>query len=90
MEEKIDSNERQLRASVEIDQEFSGDKLASDFKQLEATAGNATADAQLLQLKQKMGLIAAPAADTNKKLGAGAQQAEEIDAEEIHDENTTA
>ena len=90
MEEKIDSNERQLRASVEIDQEFSGDKLASDFKRLEATAGNATADAQLLQLKQKMGLLAAPSAADNKQLGAGASQAEELDAEEIHDENTPA
>jgi phage shock protein A len=91
MEEKIDQNERQLRASVEIDQEFSGDKLASDFKRLEATAGNATADAQLLQLKQKMGILAAPPADNNKQLGAGSADAEEIsDAEEIHDENTTA
>jgi phage shock protein A len=91
MEEKIDQNERQIRAHVEINEEFSGDRLASDFKRLEATAGNATADAQLLALKQKMGLIAAPAAsDANKQLGAGQGQAEEIaDAEEIHDENTT-
>ncbi len=28
MEEKIDSHDRQIRASVEIDEEFSGDKLA--------------------------------------------------------------
>jgi phage shock protein A len=91
MEEKIDSNERQLRASVEIDQEFSGDRLASDFKRLEATAGNATADAQLLQLKQKMGLLAAPSAADNKQLGAGSSAGDEIpDAEEIHDENTSA
>ena len=61
-----------------------------DFKALEATAGNATADAQLLALKQKMGLIAAPAPDTNKQLAAGAGEAEEIaDAEEIPDENST-
>jgi len=91
MEEKIDQNERQIRAHVEINEEFSGDRLASDFKRLEATAGNATADAQLLALKQKMGLIAAPAAsDSNRQLAAGEGAADEIaDAEEVHDENTT-
>jgi phage shock protein A len=91
MEEKIDQNERQIRAHVEIDQEFSGDKLATDFKALEATAGNAGADAQLLALKQKMGLIAAPAApDANRQLAAGQGHADEIaDAEEVHDENPT-
>ncbi|MEO8192842.1 MAG: PspA/IM30 family protein [Gemmatimonadales bacterium] len=91
MEEKIDQNERQIRAHMEINEEFSGDRLASDFKRLEATAGTATADAQLIALKQKMGLIAAPAApDASKQLGAGQGEAEEIaDAEEIHDENPT-
>jgi phage shock protein A len=88
MEEKIDQNERQIRAHVEINEEFSGDRLASDFKRLEATAGSAGADAQLTALKQKMGLIAAPAADSNKQLGAG--EADEIaEVEEIHDENAT-
>ena len=82
MEEKIDQNERQIRAHVEINEEFSGDRLASDFK--------ATADAQLLQLKQKMGLIAAPKPEENRQLAAGAAAAEEIpEAEEIPDENTT-
>ena len=62
----------------------------SDFKQLEATAGNATADAQLLALKQKMGLIAAPAPDTTRQLGTGTPEEEEIpEAEEIPDEKTT-
>ena len=90
MEEKIDQNERQIRAHVEIDQEFSGDRLATDFKKLEATAGNATADAQLLALKQKMGLIAAPKPDANKQLAAGAGEGEEVaEIEEIHDENPT-
>jgi phage shock protein A len=88
MEEKIDQNERQIRAHVEINEEFSGDRLASDFKRLEATAGSAGADAQLTALKQKMGLIAAPAADSNKQLGAG--ESDEIaEVEEIHDENAT-
>ena len=40
MEEKIEQNERQIAASVQIDQEFSGDALSSQFKQLEASAGD--------------------------------------------------
>src|ERR671929_996852 len=35
MEERIEQSERQLKASVEIDEEFSGDNLANQFKQLE-------------------------------------------------------
>jgi len=74
MEEKIEQNERQIRASSEIDEEFSGDRLANDFKRLERTAGTASADMQLLALKQKMGVLpAAPAAGSNQ-LGAGAPQ----------------
>lgn len=91
MEEKIDANERTIRAHIAINEEFSGDRLANDFKRLEATAGNATADAQLLQLKQKMGLLAVPASEQSKQLGAGQPQAGEIvDAEEVHDEKPTA
>jgi phage shock protein A len=88
MEEKIEANERQVRASAEIEDEFSGDKLANDFKRLEAAGGDASADILLIQLKQKMGVL--PAGTTNNKaLGAGAQQqAEEEPVDlEIHDEN---
>ena len=87
MEEKIEQNERMLKASTEIDQEFSGDRLQSDFKQLEKVAGAASADAQLLALKQKMGLLSAPAAE-KKALGAGAQPAEDVhaDIEDAHEE----
>ncbi len=60
MEEKIDANERQLRAANEIDEEFTGDKLAREFKQLERSAGGADADSRLLALKQKMGVLPAP------------------------------
>ncbi len=90
MEEKIDQNERQIRAHVEINEEFSGDRLATDFKRLEATAGTATADAQLLQLKQKMGILPpTPAPDANRQLASGGagQEDEVADVEEIHDEN---
>jgi phage shock protein A len=71
MEERIEQNERQIKASVEIDQEFSGDRLASEFKQLEASAGDATADLQLLQLKQKMGLLTSGQPASSRQLGAG-------------------
>ena len=72
MEEKITSNERLIKASSEIEEEFTGDRLQGEFKQLEKAAGSASADQQLIALKQKMGLLgpggtAAPA----KRIGAG-------------------
>jgi hypothetical protein len=77
-----------IKASVEIDEEFSGDRLQRDFKALEKAHGSASADAQLMALKQKMGILPAPSAPDQKKLGAGANDAEEIHAEveEVHDE----
>ena len=74
MEEKITTNERQLQAAQEIDEEFSGDRLAGEFKQLERSAGGANADAQLLQLKQRMGVLGAGAPAASKQLGAGAKE----------------
>jgi phage shock protein A len=90
MEEKIEANERKVRASAEIEEEFSGDKLANDFKRLEAAGGNQSADILLIQLKQKMGVL--PGGTTNNKaLGAGAQQQQQQEEDavdvEIHDEN---
>jgi len=88
MEEKIDSNERKIRASAEIDEEFSGDKLAKDFKRLEAAGGNQSAEMLLIQLKQKMGVLPPGAVTSSKALGAGGLAEEEaIEVEEIHDEN---
>lgn len=86
MEEKIEQNERMLKASSEIDQEFTGDKLQKDFKQLERSAGTASAESQLLALKQKMGLLPSPAAAEKKQLGAGAAPAEDVHAEIEEDE----
>jgi len=81
MEEKIESNERRVKASAEIDEEFSGDKLANDFKRLESGSGSATAEMQLIALKQKMGMLGAGAQAPSKALGSGAGAAE--DAAEI-------
>jgi diacylglycerol kinase family enzyme len=75
-----------VRASAEIEEEFSGDKLANDFKRLEAAGGNASAEILLIQLKQKMGVLPAGSVN-NKALNAGRQADEEaIEVEEIHDE----
>jgi phage shock protein A len=71
MEERIEQNERMLKASNEIDEEISGDRLATDFKRLERTSGSASADMQLLALKQKMGMLPAGAPQQNRQLGAG-------------------
>jgi phage shock protein A len=90
MEEKISQNERLIKASTEIDEEFSGDRLQKDFKLLERSAGSASADAQLLALKQKMGLLPASAPAEQRQLGAGNANEEtvhaEVEEEEVHDE----
>src|SRR6266705_3067043 len=65
MEEKIESNERKVKANAEIDEEFSGDRLANDFKKLEAGGANISAEMQLIALKQKMGVL--PPANANNK-----------------------
>src|SRR5512146_91367 len=57
MEERIETNERQIRAHAEIEEEFTGDTLQRDFKQLEKGATTASVDNQLLALKQKMGIL---------------------------------
>ncbi|MBX9929184.1 MAG: PspA/IM30 family protein [Gemmatimonadaceae bacterium] len=74
MEEKVEQNERMIKASSEIDEEFSGDRLQADFKRLEKVAGSASADQQLAALKQKMGLLGAGGSSAPKALGAGEQE----------------
>jgi phage shock protein A len=87
MEERIEQNERQIKASAEIDEEFQGDRLAKDFKQLERTAGSMSADMQLLALKQKMGMLPAGQPAANKQLNAGGTRgANSADEEEVHAE----
>jgi len=53
MSNKIDQLEAEAEAGAEIQEEYTGDVLASQFAQLEKTAG---ADDELLALKRKMGL----------------------------------
>jgi phage shock protein A len=80
MEERIETNERQLKASVEIEEEFTGDRLQQDFKVLEKGATGAAVDARLLELKQKMGVLPA-STGTRGQLAAGKRDAETVDAE---------
>jgi phage shock protein A len=87
MEERIEQNERQIKASAEIDEEFQGDRLAKDFKQLEKSAGSMSADMQLLALKQKMGMLGAGQSPGNKQLGAGGTRSNNAaNEEEVHAE----
>jgi phage shock protein A len=58
MSAKIDQMEAEAEAGAEVQEEFTGDVLASQFSRLERSAG---ADDDLAILKRKMGL--APAAD---------------------------
>jgi phage shock protein A len=82
MEERIETNERQLKASVEIEEEFTGDRLQQDFKALEKNAGSAAVDDRLLALKQKMGVLSAGSSGTRGQLGAGkSRDAETVDAD---------
>ena len=91
MEEKIAQNERMIKAHSEIDEEITGDKLQHDFKQLEKSTGAASAEAQLMALKQKMGLLPAGAPMNQRKIGAGAAAEETVhaDVEDIHDEKAS-
>ncbi len=84
MEERIENNERMIKASSEIDDEFTGDTLQREFKQLEKGAVGVSVDNQLLALKQKMGMLPAPAAQPNKALGAGQRDEETVHAEIEH------
>lgn len=82
MEERIENNERQIKASAEIDDEFSGDSLQRDFKALEKGAVGVSVDNQLLALKQKMGMLPAGGTTSNKAIGAGQPR----DEDEVHTE----
>jgi phage shock protein A len=83
MEERIENNERQIKASAEIDEEFTGDTLNQQFKQLEKGNVGVSVDNQLLALKQKMGMLPA-STPQNKAIGAGQRDEETVHAEIEH------
>ena len=76
MAEQIEHEERKLIAAAEVHDDLSGDSLMKQFQSLEVKAD---ADAQLLALKQKMGLLGAGAPTEAKQLGKGAADAELVE-----------
>jgi phage shock protein A len=85
MEEKIEMNERRLAATTEIEEEFAGDRLQSDFKRLEKEAGGLSAEARLLELKQKMGMLPSGTSAQAKQLPKGAADITDADFEHLDD-----
>ena len=88
MTQKIDQMEAEAEAAGEIQEEYSGDTLASQFATLERTAG---ADEEMNALKRKMGLLppeappeapAAPARVEAPAKSAGAPAASATPAEQ--------
>ena len=74
MAAKVDQIEAEAEAGAELAEEYSGDTLATKFKQLEGTHG---ADEDLTALKRKMGLLPpeeakAPAEPVQARVEAGA------------------
>jgi phage shock protein A len=81
MEEKIDDMERQALAASELAGELSGDSLQQEFKALEY---HGSADQQLLELKEKMGMLPAGGSEAPQQLGSGGQEVQ--DAEVVEEE----
>jgi phage shock protein A len=79
MAQRIEDSERMALASAEVTEELGSDRLEKEFQRLEISDG---ADARLLDLKRKMGMLPpgeeekpgelAPSGDSRRQLGAGA------------------
>jgi phage shock protein A len=74
MADRIQQNERLALAAASVSEELTGDNLEREFKQLETGGGDAI-DYKLLEMKQQMGLLGAPAPAENRALGAGQPEA---------------
>lgn len=83
MEERIEQSERMLKATTEIDEEVTGDRLQSQFRQLERGAASSTVDARLLELKQKMGVLPPASAAGSKQIGAGQSRGRTANDEQV-------
>ncbi len=74
MEERIDDMERQALAAAELAGELEGDGLDQQFAQLEY---HGNADQQLIDLKQKMGVLESGEGDAKKQIGDGKTDVED-------------
>lgn len=73
MEERIADMERQALAATELAGELEGDTLDQQFAQLEV---HGNADQQLIELKEKMGVLPSGESAKKKQLGAGGDDVE--------------
>jgi phage shock protein A len=102
MADKIDQLEAEAEAQGELAEEYSGDTLATQFKQLESTH---SADDDLVALKRKMGIlppdaappvqpvqarVEAPAPAGQSEQDEVAAALEELEAEQQHEEKRKA
>jgi phage shock protein A len=74
MAEKIEATERKAIAAAELNEEVSGDRLVRQFESLEYKGSS---DQQLIELKQRMGLLQAGGGAQAKQLNKG--------ADDVHD-----
>jgi phage shock protein A len=82
MQEQIENNERKALAAAELQEEFTGDKLVQEFEQLEF---HGDSDQQLLELKQKMGLLAGGDTAAPKQIAGGEGTDDESEAEVVEE-----
>ncbi len=79
MAEKIEATERKALAAAELNAEFEGDTLDEQFRALEYRGNE---EQQLLELKQKMGLLAPGEGGAAKQLEAGDEDVEDVEVVE--------
>jgi phage shock protein A len=75
MAEKIEAHERKALAAAELNEEVSGDRLVQQFEQLEYKGSS---DQQLVELKQRMGLLPSAPPQQTRQLNKGS-------ANDVHD-----
>jgi phage shock protein A len=86
MTEKIEASERRALAAAELNEEVSGDRLIQQFEQLEYKGSS---DQQLLELKQRMGLIAPPQGQPTRQLNKGAGDVHDAELVEEGDDGSS-
>lgn len=82
MSAKIDQMEAEVEAGAEVAEEYSGDLLKQKFSHLEATAG---ADAELEDLKRKMGLLPSESPAVPVRVASVEEQASEEELAELEE-----
>jgi phage shock protein A len=86
MAEKIEASERRALAAAELHEEVSGDLLAKQFETLEYKGSS---DQQLLELKQRMGLLPGGKQQPARQLNKGSADVHDAELVEEGDEGST-